>query len=306
MVRSADQAIAGQFVAGLRAFEHAVRTLDGICAPAARACLIEQLVDSTRRVRFVAAIASRGIGADRADPSSEHFDPIRAAARHQLAGDSEEAAWIAFLATHFGPHHRTRWRLVRDVYGGLGAGRWDWPTASADPAGMTSWIAANIGALRAGSFGNHRRYETLKATGTGTTIESYVAWIGPARLQTAKFSAALTTAAGDPGRAFDELYRSMRAVHRFGRLARFDYLAMIGKLGVAAIAPTSLYLWDSATGPLQGARRILGPAASTMPTPAIEQNMESLCAHLGVGPQVLEDALCNWNKSPTTYRRFMG
>ena len=47
-------------------------------------------------------------------------------------------------------------------------------------------------------------------------------------------------AKGDPRKAFDILYHSMGAVASFGRTARFDYLTMIGKLGLAPIEPGSL------------------------------------------------------------------
>jgi hypothetical protein len=55
----------------------------------------------------------------------------------------------------------------------------------------------------------------------------------------------------------------MRAVASFGRTARFDYLTMVGKLGLAGIEPGSTYM-QGATGPFTGAcllftgRRIAG------------------------------------------------
>jgi len=57
---------------------------------------------------------------------------------------------------------------------------------------------------------------------------------------------------GDPRKAFYDLYRMMEVVASIGITARFDYLTMVGKLGLASIEPGSTYM-QGATGPLQGA-----------------------------------------------------
>ena len=106
----------------------------------------------------------------------------------------------------------------------------------------------------------------------------------------------------DPQKAFRELYRTMDGIASFGRTARFDYLTMIGKLRLAPIEPDSTYM-QSSTGPLRGARLLFGVQAS----PAqLDQWLIKLDARLGVGMQVLEDALCNWQKSPKEFIPFRG
>ena len=60
---------------------------------------------------------------------------------------------------------------------------------------------------------------------------------------------------------FDYLYRSMDAVASFGRMAKFDYLTMVAKLGLAPIEPGSTYM-PGATGPLSGARLLFGKPES--------------------------------------------
>ena len=51
----------------------------------------------------------------------------------------------------------------------------------------------------------------------------------------------------NPYETFDDLYRSMVAVDRFGRLGKFDYLTMLGKLG---FAPIELVLRTCGMAPL--------------------------------------------------------
>ena len=105
---------------------------------------------------------------------------------------------------------------------------------------------------------------------------------------------------------FDYLYHSMSAVTSFGRTAKFDYLTMIGKLGLAPIRPGSPYL-AGATGPLRGARLLVdGSAESSMRATALEPIICELGNDLGVGMQEMEDALCNWQKSQNKFIPFRG
>lgn len=168
---------------------------------------------------------------------------------------------MVFLFVHFGKHHRAGWRYAREVYGRLGDGsRWDWASTSANPSSFRGWLAAHQGELRREGiprgFGNHRKYESLDARspkGTGAAVESYVEWVNPPRTHQEMMEEARRNAEGNPRRTFAELYQSMRVVARFGRTARFDYLTMIGKLGLGAIEPPSTYM-GGATGPIRGAR----------------------------------------------------
>ena len=286
--------------------------LPGIGAEENKAALLEQLVESVRRVDYVSAIASRPISANRADPGSDYFDPIRAAVLKAQAGNMDEASWLIFLATHFGKASRSGWLLTKDVYGALGAKHnWTWPLVSTNPVAMSQWIATNQATLRSGGrkFGNHRKYETLdpaKSNSTGEIIESYVNWVMQHGSHTGLFTHALTQSGGDSRGAFGMLYRSMNAVKRFGRTGKFDYLTMIAKVGISAIVADSTYMAE-ATGPLKGARLLFGGTTSAnLSAVMLEQKIQQLDGVLGVGMQVIEDALCNWQKSPSRFVQFRG
>lgn len=98
----------------------------------------------------------------------------------------------------------------------------------------------------------------------------------------------------------------MGAVKRFGRTGKFDYLTMIAKVGISTIVADSTYMAE-ATGPLRGARLLFGGATSANISAAeLEKKIQQLDAVLGVGMQVLEDALCNWQKSPGHFVKFRG
>ncbi|MBK7538332.1 MAG: hypothetical protein IPI49_23805 [Myxococcales bacterium] len=294
---------------GMVAYERKYGPLAGIQSPDRRDSLIAQLADSVRRIEYVAKLRTLNISQSRDDADSHHFDPLLSAIRHVAVGNINEAYWLVFLFVHFGRHRTAGWRLARDVYAGTGAGkRWTWANVSKNPGAFVKWLAAArlrwaVDGVRR-HFGNHRKYESLKTT--GAVIESYVEWMessgGPLGLIAANGGGPGAT----PGLLFDALYRSMDAVHRFGRTAKFDFLTMIGKLGLADISPSKAYL-VGATGPLKGSRLLFANSPkANLKANDLEKRLVDLGAALGVGQQVLEDGLCNWQKSPSSYRPFRG
>ena len=100
----------------------------------------------------------------------------------------------------------------------------------------------------------------------------------------------------NPRDVFDYLYKTMNSVRRSGRLAKFDYLTMLGKLGLAPIEPGSAYLGE-ATGPRRGADLLFrGSLKANVPAKDLDTWLNELDEELGVGMQVFKDAICNWQK----------
>ena len=126
-MRPRDRREAQRLETALDEFHRNEQSLPGIQSAARRQALIEQVLESIRRVKYVGVVAQRDISPLRADPTSELFDPIKAALIHQRQGRIDEAFWLVFLSVHFGRHGRSGWRLARDVYGRLGGPVWsDW------------------------------------------------------------------------------------------------------------------------------------------------------------------------------------
>lgn len=306
-MRPRDRQLRARLDASLRSFDERKHRLPGIRSAAARETFLEQLLESTHRVRYVARVRERPLSGLRMDPESELFHPLKAAILKQRAGDVEEAFWLVFLFVHFGKNQRGGWRYAREVYGRVrDNGLWDWASVSADPAAFCKWLDKQQNFLRRpappGGFGNHRKYESLSQT--CAAVKTYVNWVGPPRTHQQLIQEAVQRAGGDPKQAFDDLYRSMAVVTRFGRMARFDYLTMLGKLGLAPIEAGLTYMQD-ATGPKSGAQLLFG-GRSTRTAAELEELVAELEADLNVGMQVMEDALCNWQKSPRRFIRFRG
>lgn len=313
-MRPRDHTLAQQLEAGLISFSRGNRPLPGIHTSANRTTLIEQLLESIHRVTYIPRIAARDVSERRADPNDELFDPLKAAILHQRRGHIDEAFWLVFIFVHFGKHAVAGWRYAREIYGRLGdQSHWDWVSTSTNPAGFREWLHNHQNELKREGvprgFGNHRKYESLDAYtphGTGAVVESYVRWVSPPRTHLELIGEVTRSADDNSRKAFDLLYHSMQSVARFGRTARFDYLTMVGKLGLAPIEPGSTYLQNS-TGPSDGARLLFG-GKKTAPLRAAELDkwLVELGTELNVGMQILEDALCNWQKSPGKFKGFRG
>jgi len=290
----------------LRQHSRTVRPLPGIAAEEALDTLTWQFIASLRREAYYREVQKKDISARRADPNDPAFDAERAVAYHIRQGHVDEAAWLIFLMTYFARPVETGWLRLKDVYGKLGEGVWDWATVKANPLAFGEWLAENWRHVR-GKFGNHRKYETLRDNShrsTGKVVESYIAWVGE-HDHVRKFAEVIREAGNDPHTIFDALFHNL-TVLSFGRLAKFDYLSLIGRYGVAPIDAGSAYL-DGATGPLSGARLLFdgrpdGPSSIR----ALQTMLDALDRDLQVTMTVMEDALCNWQKSPSRFVHFKG
>lgn len=301
-MRPGDAPEGDRLAAQLMRFERRHGPLPGIQLPENRRVFIEQLVESERRRRYTERLRSLPLSPHRTDPASDLFHPLKAAVVHHRAGRIDEAFWLLFLFVHFGRSKSCGFRYARDVYGAIGSGLWDWIALSSDPGAFGRWLIENANMIRCrcrGGFGNHRKYERLEST--AEVVESYVRWVDPARGHGQLF-AEVVAAAGDARAAFAALYASMAAVARFGRLGRFDFLTAAGRLGLAAIEPDRPHL-EGSTGPLSGARTLFGSSERAR---VLDARLAHLADELGVGMDVIEDAVCNWHKSPSWFKPFRG
>jgi hypothetical protein len=307
-MRPADIQLTNDLTAKLNSFQNII-PMPGINSQATFDCLVRQMVDSVRRIKYVSVVNNENHTNTVCNPTSNAFDPIKAAALYRQNGDINEASWLVFLFTHFGKNRKTKWQLVKNIYGALGQqAMWTWNNIQGNINGFRNWLSLNENAVKNNaSFGNHRKYESIDAlqnNGTGEAIETYVNWISSSGGHVQLFSNTFANCNNNARDTFAELYRSMHCVKRFGRTARFDYLTMLGKLGLAQVEPDSTYM-IGATGPYDGAALLFGchETQATFNTwlDALETHLE-----LYFGMQVLEDSLCNWQKSPANYVYFGG
>lgn len=313
-MRTVDQKLAQQLTNNLIKFDQDKHHLPGIRNPIALTVYVEQLLESIHRVNYVSLLKKRKLDERCVNPDDELFDPIKAAIVHSNKGNLDEAFWLTFLLTHFGKHRIAGWQYLKDIYGQQGSGRlWSWKRICKNTDSFRTWLSENQDLIKGKNprhgFGNHRKYQSLdaySAKGTGSTIVSYVHWIGESHQHRDIFELATKEASGNPKKAFHLLYKSMSQVIGFGRTGRFDYLTMVGHLGLAEIEPGLAYLQNS-TGPIKGAKLLFtGSVNRRVNASELEVLLSELNNDLGVGMQALEDSLCNWQKSPERFIKFRG
>ena len=290
----------------LRTYSRYVQPLPGIADVRAADALGMQFVASIRREDYFALIQRKQISPRRANPNHDSFSAERAVVYHKQQGNIDEAAWLVFLMTHFGKPADTGWLRLKDVYGMMGEGIWTWDQVRGDVPKFLRWLRQNWDRIR-GRFGSHRKYESLCPTSGryfGSVVDSYVNWIGRHGHEVL-IGEVVHRTGNDPYSIFDNLYQEM-SVLSFGRLGKFDYLAMLGRYEIAPICAGSAYL-QQATGPKMGARLLLdGRRNGPSPPRFLQQQLSSLDDRLRVGMQVFEDALCNWQKNPLRFIHFRG
>ena len=202
-----------------------------------------------------------------------------------------EAVWRSFLAAHFGRASAKGPEQTKSAVRFLCAfGEkpfWTWNRVSEAPEALEEWLTEHSDELTMLAYGNHRKYESQKPDLVWSVIESFVSlandYGSPSQL--------ISIAAADSSVVFDDLYRRLRPLRRFGRTGRFDFLVLLLDVGVIAVEPKSCYL-RGATGPLKGARRLWGPNKVV----DLDEMAADLAKQLGVSPIIIEDALCNWQK----------
>ncbi len=284
-------------------------TLFGIKSTVREQVLVAQLVDSVRRIEYLNISSIRSQSASLHTPYSGSFQPLGGGAVMNKAGRTDDAYWLVYLATHFGKHKTDGWNLTEDFYGRFEQGGiWDWATASQDPSAIPRWFEDNYPHVtsigRSRRFGNHRKYETLKPgpTGTGHALATYIEWVLGYGSHQKLITYAQSRVGQNPKDVFAFLYNDLQSVSRLGRLGKFDLLCNLSNLLIAPILADRPYIMGS-TGPVDGAKLLFGNDLSVR---ELDNECAALATHLDVSPQVIEDALCNWQKSPEKYIYFKG
>ncbi|UYQ70897.1 hypothetical protein OF122_12585 [Pelagibacterium flavum] len=312
MTKGSHRSRCNDLLAGLSAYEADHGPLPGINDPAARVTLVAQMISSLRRIEYVRIFRQRpAMSPLRIEPQSDLFDPLKGAFFLDSKGSRDEAVWLAFIGTHFGKHQTDAWKLAANVMGSFGAGpTWTLSNYAGDPAGFDAMLLAHQAELEdkllSGRFSNHRQYQSKQAEVISRVFATFSDWLLSPGGINARVRAIHEKVGQEPSVVFSQLYKSMKEVYGFGRLGKFDFLTMIGKLDLAPIEPDSVH-FVGATGPLSGGKLLLlgSTEAKAMPK-SIEARIDTLDDYLNVGKQVLEDSLCNWQKNPTTFVYFRG
>ena len=241
--------------------------------------LARQIVDSTNKTAYFNILSQREVSAMRTQPQHVLFDPIRSVLYYKNQ-NLDEACWLIFLMVHTGDSTKKNWQFVRELYDVIGK----WDEINFDT--MENWLKK----APKFKFGGHRKYESLSQL--IDVVFSYQTWVKKMGGYAALFNQPFDT----PEQRYAWLYQKMR-VFRFGRLAKYDYLGLCALTGVASLKADRCYI-EGSSGPLKGAKRLFGAYDDD----TLNEMTMRLAENLEIGYQEIEDALCNWQKSPQRYK----
>ncbi len=186
--------------------------------------------------------------------------------------DPEEALWLAFVTTYVSPS------AGDDPFAAIAAARVPWASGELPDLDVAMGIRTS-----------HDQSDGVR------TVLAYRAWAQRAGGQQAAFAG---EDAWTPQRRFDRLFERL-AVGRFGRPGRYELLAVLGRLGVVDVRPSSLQFADDAT--TVAAKRVFGIGDRML----LERRARDLADAADVPVDALDLALFNW-AAPELGRTTMG
>jgi hypothetical protein len=184
-----------------------------------------------------------------------------------LAGDVEEAAWLAFLIAYLSPLEGD------DPWAGIAAAR-------------TTWASGELPMLEDVALGPRSAHDPARGA---ATLLAYRAFAQRAGSQAAAFTG---DASWPEQRRFDRAFERL-ALPGFGRAARYELLVLLGRLGAFALRPWSLQLAADPTDPtVLAAKRALGIGDPLL----LQRRAADLAGAVAVPIEALDLALTNWTR----------
>lgn len=258
-----------------------------------------QTNDSIKRIEIYQLYKERALKAEEQSSSYFHtFVPFVLCQRPSLS--SEDKAWFLYLATYFGKSAKSKWELFKRAAFDLDNNLISVSTVLRDREKYYRHLH-HIDFFRNATFSNHRKYTVKK-------LEGYNGFIKSAN----HFLDNLLMFVPPNDISFDEMYRLSLEIPNFGRMAAFDFTASFCKCDLNVEEPKSMYLINS-TGPLAGLGDFLALSGKKIFSKEEKVKLGNNLlnwflsnSHIYMVAQVLEDAICNWQKSPRKYVRYFG
>lgn len=260
--------------------------------------LADQTHDSIRRIEIYRAYKSRATLA--VEEKRSFFDtsnPFVLAQRTDLS--NEDRVWIIYLATYFGKSNFSGWDLfLRAAFDGNQL-LITFRKIKAKPEKYFDYLN-RLEFFENCKFSNHRKYTKKSLNGPKGFFHSMTFLINN-----------MEQYCRSDEIDFQGMYKLAGKIPNFGRLASFDFSSSLVKCGLKIGEPKSMYASHS-TGPLQALELILRLTNSDVSHQSkidlsynlVEWFTEN--SDIFMVGQVLEDAICNWQKNPKKYIYYSG
>ena len=258
-----------------------------------------QTIDSVKRIEIYELYESRAKKADESNLSYFHSsNPFTLAQRTSLS--LKNRLWYIYLATYFGKSNKSGWTLfMRTSF------RHDSTLIGLEEIidSRDSYYSYldSIDLFKDTSYSNHRKYTKKSLHGRKGLICSMDYFLDN-----------IDIFCHEDFQDFDTIYRNALNIPNFGRMAAFDFTSSLSKCKLNVNEPTQMY-HEQSTGPLQALEEILVLAncKDISKTTKVDFGNRLLSwfvenSEIFFIAQVLEDAICNWQKSSKKYIRYFG
>lgn len=272
---------------GLLAFHRNRHNLPGIASDDGLKRVTSLMTSAVNSFRALTETEGCLLGVDVADPSEIDFNPMAAAAWYHFRQETDEACWLLFLRSYIGRHVKQNWNLLRAIYGGSTDGKeWTWKQVSKDGEIFRDWLLHHQdGLAKNGSMGEAHKYVAFtseKASKMGRDIQSYIRWVKSEGSHQELLTKSVNISKEQPAVAFHHLYQSMIEQVKVKKSINFNYLSLIGAIGLARVEPEKPYLNDLLFSKI-GARWLFGSdKTNKIPTNELNDMVISLARHLEI------------------------
>jgi len=260
--------------------------------------LARQTIDSIRRIDVYNSYKKRALQAVNNKLEFIHTsNPFVLAQRSDL--DEINKVWVLYVATYFGKSNKSKWELFN--------------RATFDNSGSIMLFEniqkdldkyfihlSSFDFFDGCAYSNHRKFTAKRLTGEKGVIESMKYFVKNIDQYSVKNKM-----------DFHSIYELSQKIPNFGRLAAFDFSSSLVKCGLNIEEPQSMYA-EHSTGPLDAIGLLLRLTNNDSSSKSKIKLSSDLMkwfienTRIFMTGQVLEDAICNWQKNTSSYVRYSG
>lgn len=260
--------------------------------------LAKQTFDSIRRIQIYETYR---IKAQEAVKSKKNFiytsNPFVLAQRSDIY--SQNKIWIIYLATYFGKSNTSKWELFNRATFQKDQSIIKFDQINTDLDDYFNYLSS-FDFFQDCTYSNHRKYTAKKLVGSKGLFKSMEYFTNNIELYSS-----------EDEMEFNEMYLLSQKIPNFGRLGGFDFTCSLAKCKFNIREPKSMYA-DHSTGPLQALELLLKLTNNNTSKASQKQLSSDLTdwflnnSKIFMTGQVLEDAICNWQKNIVKYIRYTG
>lgn len=260
--------------------------------------LARQTNDSIRRIEIYDTYKKRATQATNKKLDFNHTSiPFVLAQRPDLSHINK--LWILYTATYFGRSNKSKWELFKRATFRTNGSIMLFEDIEKTPEKYFKYLSS-FDFFDGCSYSNHRKFTAKRLTGDKGVFQSMEYLVKNSN----QYSV-------EKKMDFHSMYKLAQKIPNFGRLAAFDFSSTLVKCGLNIEEPQSMYA-ENSTGPLDGLGLLLRVTKNDSSYNAKIKLSSDLMnwfienTRIFMTGQVLEDAICNWQKNTSSFVRYSG